>query len=84
MGERVRGGRGSASPAAISTGRRRRVFSGGEKKAKQTHSVCLDLKGKEGREDILAARLERRVDVCSVRRPRQHCDCSVAVRTLGR
>lgn len=59
-------------------------FRGGEKKAKQTHSVCLDLKGKEGREDILAARLERRVDVCSVRRPRQHCDCSVAVRTLGR
>lgn len=79
MGERVRGGRGSASPAAISTSRRRRVFSGGG-----THSVCLDLKGKEGREDILAARLERRVDVCSVRRPPQHCDCSVAVRTLGR
>lgn len=52
-----------------------------EKEAEQTQTVCLDLKGKEGREEILAARAERRVDVC---RPQRHCDYSVAVRTLGR
>lgn len=58
--KRVRGGRGSARPAAISTSRRRRVERGGggamrEKEAEQTQTVCLDLKGKEGREEILAA-----------------------------
>lgn len=54
-----------------------------EKEVEQTQAACLDLKRKEGREEILAARSERRVDVCSLRRP-QHCDCSVTVRTLGR
>lgn len=52
-----------------------------EKEVEQTQAACLDLKGKEGREEILAARLERRVDVCSVRGPQQD---SVTVGTLGR
>lgn len=90
MGEkRVRGGRGSASPLAISTsGRRRRASLRGrgeknmrEREVQRTQAACLDLKRKEAREEILAG---RRVDVCSLRRPQQHCDCSVAARTLGR
>lgn len=52
-----------------------------EKEVEQTQAACLDLKGKEGRE---AARLERRVEVCSLRRLQQHCDYSVTVKTLVR
>lgn len=53
-----------------------------KKKAEQTQAACLHSKGKEGREEILAACLERKVDVCSLRRPQQHL--SVTVRTLVR
>lgn len=44
----------------------------------QTQAGCFDLKGKK---EILTARLERRVDVCNLRRLQQHCDYGVTVRT---
>ena len=45
-----------------------------EKQAEQTQAACLHSKGKEGREEILAAHLEKRVDVCSLRKPQGLCD----------
>ncbi|KAG7221760.1 hypothetical protein INR49_029143 [Caranx melampygus] len=50
-----------------------------EKEVEHTHAACLDLKGKEGRAEILKDCLERRVDVCKLRRPQEHCDCAVTM-----
>lgn len=74
------------SPPAISRRRRASLKGRGEKnmrekEVEQTQAACLDLKGKEGREEILATQLERRVDVSGLRRPQKHCDYSVTVRT---
>lgn len=48
-------------------GERKRERAGGDSRCSLS---CLDLKGKEGREEILAPPSERKVDVCVVRRPR--------------